>query len=268
MQTIIAVYVKNKVTNKRAYPWSSIVQVFINGIMDVCCPLFIYYFVLQKNLSSVFVYYTNTSDYLSYVILGESIYIIAFSTLMNVGRCMISEIREGTLDSFLLSPASRGGYFIGAYLEQLYRSIMAFILIILLGMILGMRIPIKKIFLLIELIILASVSCLSMAIVLSTIMVFTRDTYLVQNTIMLLLGIVSGIFYPIEMLPTILRYLGLIIPTTYAVDIFRCCILTNSNITDNIDKIEIMLILCVIYAVSGYIGLRIIEKKLVEEIFS
>lgn len=266
--TIIAVYKKNRQTNKRAYPWSFIMQRIIEGILSICFPVFIYYYIFHMNTSDLFLKYTNTSDYITYIVLGEGLYIIAFATLMNVGRCMIMEIREGTLDTFLLSPASRIGYFIGTYCEQFFRSIFEFIIIILTGFLFGAKIPIDKLPLLIFLLITVSLSCFSLAILISSIMVFTRDTYLTQNTIITVIGLVSGVLFPIQILPLYLQFIGFMLPITYGLIIFRNCIIAGEPLAHNMFSLLIMFILSVLYLIIGYVFFKKLEHRLIEEIYS
>ena len=102
-KTISAVYKKNRTISLRAYPWSFIISRVSGGIIGVLLPLVLYYFVFdQKNTVSM-AFALDGLDYVTYVITGEILSILSFSILMNVGRCLITEIREGTLDTFLLS---------------------------------------------------------------------------------------------------------------------------------------------------------------------
>ncbi len=265
---IVAVYKKNRIINNRAYPWSFIVQRVVAGIFALFFPLFMYYFVFGGKVSLNFQNITQTKDYVTYIILGNSIYILCFSTLMNVGRCMIQEIREGTWDTFLISPASRIGYFIGCYVEQFMRSLMEFAIVFICGSSLGARIPISKCIGFIVVLLIISVSCFSMATLLSVIMVLTRDTYLTQNTIITLIGFVAGIFFPTELLPKWLQYLGNSIPITIGIKYFRKIVLNNISFKENIHLLLIIVLESITYFLIGICLLKKIEKKLVEEIYA
>lgn len=266
--TITAVFLKNRENVKRAYPWSFMLSRIFEGVFSICVPFVIYYFIFEKNVSDVFQSYAKTSDYITYIVLGESVYVVAFATLMNVGRCMILEIREGTLDIFILSPASRMGYFLGAYLEQILRSLFEFGIVVLIGLILGAEIRISQLPLLIIMLFTISLSCFSCAMLLSSVMVFTRDTYLTQNTLFTIIGLVSGALFPTQILPHGLQILGSLIPLTHGLTAFRNCILRGESILQNISPLLIMLGLSVIYAVVGFAFLRKLEYKLIENIYS
>lgn len=183
INTVYATFRKNRNTARRAYPWSFITSRLTGVFFALLFPVFIYYLVFQGHLSTDFIFYTHSSDYITYVVIGEALNIMSFSIMMNVGRSLISEIREGTIDNILISPASRMGYFLGCYLEQFVRSIMELVVIFLFGFILGAKIYFSQLAKLIFLIILSSLAFFAVSILLSSIMVFTRDTYISQNTL-------------------------------------------------------------------------------------
>lgn len=267
-KTIIAVFKKNRIINNRAYPLSFMIQRVVGGIFAIFFPMFIYYFVFEGHISSEFEHFAQTRDYVTYIILGDSVYILCFATLMNVGRCMIQEIREGTLENLLLSPASRIGYFIGVYVEQFMRSLIEFFVVFLFGTIFGARISFTKIFSLILILFIISVSCFSMAILMSMIMILTRDTYLTQNTIVTLIGFISGIFFPVELLPRWVQFFSNGIPITVGLKYFRAVILSNSLFVENLRLLAFIILESVVYFLISIFVFKRIEKKLIEEVYS
>ena len=170
-QIIYAVYKKNRNIVLRAYPWSFTISRITGAFFSLLFPVLIYYFVFQHRVSEKFIKYVGTDNYLSYIVIGQALDILAFATLMNVGRCLITEIREGTLEPFITSSASRIQYFIGAYLEQFVRSMIEYILICIIGFLLGVRLPLEKIGSFVFIVILSSISFFSVSILISTVMV-------------------------------------------------------------------------------------------------
>ena len=53
------------------------------------------------------------SDYFSYAAVGLVYYNASIAILMNVGRALITEVREGTLESTLVSPFNIVYYYLG-----------------------------------------------------------------------------------------------------------------------------------------------------------
>lgn len=264
--TIKAVYNKNRAIVKRAYPTSFIVQRIIGGIGAILFPILIYLYIFQSTTKHDFYQFTGTMDYITYVTIGVATNILSFSTLMNVGRCIISEIREGTLDTFLLSPASRIGYFIGAYLEQFVRSSFEFLVVLCVGAIFGANLSINSTFFIV--LIISSLAFFSVSIVLSSIMVMSRDTYLSQNTLVTLMSLLCGISFPPEYLPYTIKNISSIFPLTYAVSLIRKCLINNESLSLNLIILSKLIISSVIFLFVGYFLYRKCEKELIENIYS
>jgi ABC-2 type transport system permease protein len=132
---ITATYKRNKTVAQRAFPWTLVVGRLIAGFFTIIFPYFIYTFFLKGNLSESFKQYTGQTDYITYIVLGSMFFILGRSTMMEVGRAMIIELREGTLEPLLISSASRMGYFIGCLTEQLGRSILQIVVVFIFGII-------------------------------------------------------------------------------------------------------------------------------------
>ena len=112
-RVILSTYRKNRIGIMRAVPWSFMVSRVVTGVTQIVFPYFIYHYFMQGNLQRDFGKYAAGADYMTYIVLGSALNVLAVSTLMNVGRALISELREGTLETLLLSPASRSAYFLG-----------------------------------------------------------------------------------------------------------------------------------------------------------
>lgn len=268
IKIIKAVYIKNRRTTQRAYPYSFMISRTLGAIISIVADLMIYYLVFQKELSDEFLLDTGTNDYIAYVVLGQALSILSFATLMNVGRCLINEIREGTIDNFILSPASRIGYFLGAYLEQFGRAILEAVSVLAVGFVLGMRISLERIPSCAVVLLISSLAFFSVALFVSTIMIYTRDTYLVQNTFFLGMEFLCGVLYPITFMPTIFQYIAKLLPLTHVLTIFRNCVIDGESISNNANLIAIVILLSILYAVVGFVFYIKIERKLIEEVLA
>ena len=141
---IYTTYRKNRIGVLRAVPWSFVISRILNGISQIIFPYFIYHYFMHGNLNNQFNEYTNGADYMTYIVLGSALNILAVSTLMNIGRALITELREGTLEMLLLSPAPRSQYFLGCLLEQTTRALLEFGTVLITGTILGADLINKK----------------------------------------------------------------------------------------------------------------------------
>lgn len=91
-QVVVSTYQKNRIGIRRAMPWSFIVSRIITGVTQIVFPFFIYHYFLKGNLNAQYYQYTEGADYMTYVVLGSAINVLAVSTLRNVGRALITEL--------------------------------------------------------------------------------------------------------------------------------------------------------------------------------
>lgn len=266
-RVIFSTYRKNRIGIMRAVPWSFMVSRIVTGITQCVFPYFIYYYFMDGNLNGEFREYTGGSDYMTYIVLGSALNVLAVSTLMNVGRALITELREGTLETLLLSPASRSGYFIGCLSEQTMRAFLEFGTVLIAGGFLGANLRHLFSFRILVVMILAIVSFFCMGITLSSVMLYTRNTYLTQNTLFVTMSLVCGITYPIQYLPSWVQSLAQFFPLTPMVALFRNVAIGRQNLIGNSSLILQVVILSVIYLAVGSIWYMKLESRLIESIF-
>lgn len=264
---ILSTYIKNRRIVLRAYPWSFVFGRLIGGVSSIIIPFLIFSFLFDKQVSALFLSITDSSDYMTYVTLGAIVNTLGMAMLMNIGRAFITELREGTIEVFLISPASRVGYFIGCLAEQTGRAIFEMLIIGFLGMLLGANLMgVVSFSALIALLFIAG-GFFSMTILLSSVMLYTRDTYITQNTLFHILNLITGVTFPIEYLPRSIQIFSQIIPMTHSLKLFRAIVINHETISDNVFTVAAIFVLSIIYFLVGIVWAKKIEKRLVEEIF-
>ncbi|MCB7306141.1 ABC transporter permease [Bariatricus massiliensis] len=267
VRVIGATYKKNRIGIIRAMPWSFIVSRVVTGVTQIVFPFFIYHYFLAGNLNADFGVYTGGADYITYIVLGAALNVLAVSTLMNVGRALITELREGTLEVLLLSPASRTGYFLGCLGEQTMRALLEFGTVLAVGGIFGADLRQTFTLQFVLVILLAILGFFCMGLSLSAVMLEARDTYITQNTLFFLMSLTCGIAFPIQYLPQWVQSFAQIFPLTPAVELFRRVMIHGQGIGENVELLAQLLILSVIYAVIGIVWFRRKERILIERIF-
>ncbi|MDF9844155.1 MULTISPECIES: ABC transporter permease [unclassified Paenibacillus] len=259
-----ATFIKNYQSVRRAYPWSFMLERILIGFYTVLFSFFLYKYLFKGNVDEQFLLYTGSVDYLTYMVLGAAVYTVAVSTLMNVGRSLMNELREGTLETILLAPANRSGYLLGTFFEQFFRSCVEFATVIIVGMVLGADFTYVSIF---DFIIVFCVSTLSfflMGIALASLMLFLRDTYITQNTLFFIMNFISGVSFPVEYLPRSLQFIAHFSPLTSSLKLFRHLALGGS-ISANINSLIETIILGLVYGTAGLYLLPKIERRLLEK---
>ncbi|SHJ54043.1 ABC-2 type transport system permease protein [Hathewaya proteolytica DSM 3090] len=268
MNVTIATFKKNRREILRATPISFIFSRIVTGFFAIVLPYCIYNFFMKGSLTSEFQEYTNNADYMTYIVLGSALNVLAVATLMNIGRALITEQRQGTLEPFIITSASRIQYFLGCFLEQFSRAIMEFGVILIVGYIFGAHLG--RLFCLdsVITILLAVFAFFCLGLTLSSIMLHTRDTFITQNTLFNLMTLCCAVFYPVEYLPKIIQYISQLFPLRHAVELFRRVVIGGETVLNNSELAIRIIILSIIYFTVGYFWYRHIEKTLVEQIFS
>lgn len=266
-QIILSTYQKNRVAILRAVPWSFMVSRVMTGIAQIIFPYFIFRYFTRGNLNPEFYAYTGGADYMTYIVTGSALNVLAVATLMNIGRALITELREGTLEPLLLSPAPRSGYFLGCLLEQTARALLEFGAVLILGAALGAKLD--RLFTSSSLlaILLAICSFFCMGLALSSVMLYTRDTYLTQNTLFIAMNLVCGITCPVRYLPRWLQAVAQIFPLTPAVTLFRNVTSGGQSLAQNTSLLLRVLLLSGAYLCVGIVSYRKLERNLMESIF-
>lgn len=266
-KVIISTYRKNRIGILRAVPWSFMVSRVVTGITQIIFPYFMYYYFMKGSLNSEFGGYTNGADYMTYVVLGSALNVLAVSTLMNIGRALITELREGTLETLLLAPMSRCGYFIGCLLEQTTRALIEFGAVLLAGVLLGADLRYFCSIGTVITIFLAVLSFFCMGILLSSVMLYTRDTYLTQNTLFITMNLICGIMYPVQYLPEWIQRAAQFFPLTPAVSLFRSVVIHHQPLMENRLLVLQIVVLSAVYLLIGLAWYRKLEPKLIESVF-
>ncbi|GAB1532750.1 MULTISPECIES: ABC transporter permease [Brevibacillus] len=262
-----ATFIRNTRVMLRAYPWSFVIGHIFSGVYTVLFAFFAYHYVFAGQLDENFAHLTGSSDYLSYAILGGAFYAFAVSTLMNVSRSLITELREGTLEAVLLTPSLRRGYFLGNVAQQLMRTLFEFSVIVLVGALFGLTLSQTNVWSAVLVWILSTGAFFCQALVLGSLMLWFRDTYITQNTLFAVMAFVSGVTFPIPYLPEWVQPLGLIMPLAPALDAFRQCVIQGAPLHAVSPQLFHMTALSLVYLVMGVWGIRRMEKRVMESIF-
>ena len=265
--SISATFWRNYLVMRRAFPWSFFLGHILSAIYIIIFAYLTYFFVFKGDLSSSFSAYAGTNDYLSYCILGGLLYSFSVSLLMITSRTLITELREGTLESLLLTPSTRKGYFLGYVAQGLIRIMMEFLVIIAIGSLFGLHLQQINWFHVLIVLAILILSTFSMALVLGPFMLFFRDTYITQNTLFVLMGLVCSITFPSDFLPEGVRWISHIMPLTYGVDALRMVWIEGVAINDLLTPLLKIVILGLIYLPIGSYLMKRMEKYVLEKHF-
>jgi ABC-2 type transport system permease protein len=108
----------------------------------------------------------------------------------------------------------------------------------------------------------------SLSLVLASIMLYFRDTYISQNTLFALMFLACGVTFPIEYLPMPLQYLGRLIPVTTSFELMRGSTIGGMGILKQSSTFIYLIVLSAAYCILGFTLLKRVEKTALEKIFA
>lgn len=266
-KSLKATFKRNFISQLRAYPMHFFIGNVLTVFYTVLGAYLLYTLMFKGQLKASFTRYAATDDYMTYVIVGSLAYALVVRTLLNVSRSLITELREGTLESLLIAPFSRLGYFVGNMLQQTVTSLGELCLSMVICMIFGLNLVEINGFTFLISLLLTLYSYFGLSMCLGALMLYTRDTYISQNTLFLIIFLVCGVVYPIEYLPMSLRIVATFLPVTHSLVALRASVINGVSIDVLLNTYAWLFGLGSLYLVIGYRGFRRVEFVVLEKIF-
>lgn len=263
---LIATFKRNFIVMLRAYPKSFFIGTLLTSFYTVLGALFMFKLLFNGKVGTEFSAYSGTSDYMSYVILGSLTYIFVVRTCLNVSRSLVTELREGTLESIMLAPFRRGEYFVGNMLHQTISTSLEICVSIAIAIPFGLNMSNFNITSFLVSFLLALYGFFSLSMVLASVMLYTRDTYISQNTLFNAMFLLCGITFPVEYLPSSLKFIGNLIPVTQISNLIRGSTLLGKGITEQIHTMVYVFVLSSLYLFIGFLSMKKIETIALEKI--
>jgi ABC-2 type transport system permease protein len=173
------------------------------------------------------------------VILGTIVYLLYNRILQVMARSFQAERWSGTLETILLTPASKFVILLANGLTALVESSpLIFAVVVLSWASYGFQTDITNPALFVVVVLSTIVSLLSMGILFSGVYLASSFMEELTGAIQSPLRFISGTTYPVGALPLILQYIAFLFPITYSIQVLRESVLTGAGL----------------YAVAGYLG--------------
>ena len=266
LNTLTATFKRNLIIKTRAYPKDFFISSILEAIHISLFAYFMYHLLFSGNLNSNFADYTGTSDYMTYIIVGSTMYRFVVRSCLNVSRSLITEVREGTLDSLMLAPFKRIQYFLGNMLEQTLTTSGETLITILICVPFGVNFSNLNPWSTLLAFLISMVAYFSVSILLACVMLYFRDTYISQNTLFALMFLLCGVTFPIQYLPGWVQVVSKLIPVTASLEIIRNSTISGMGISAQINNFAQLLGLSIIYCIIGFKLLKHVEIVALEKI--
>ncbi|WP_186316176.1 ABC transporter permease [Catellatospora sichuanensis] len=261
MVTAWATLKRNWLVTRRAYPWSYFIGTLGPGIFTVVVALLSYRAIGGGRVSAWFGASSGTSDYLGYVTVGAAALMFTTRMVLWVAKAQITEQREGTLESQMLTPAMRLPYLLGVAAQAFITSILELCCLLGTALLLGVRLPVPDPVSFAAAILAAFVAVFGLSIPISAIMISAGEAHITQNTLFCVVGLLCGFTFPAALLPAPLTFLGELLPATAAMRVLRAATLHAAPIQQVTGDLLICLALGCLYAAVGLLVLPHAERR-------
>lgn len=263
IRVIIATARYNLVAFYRIFSLTSFALRFFLPFMTMAAAWILYHSIFgSESLKTTFSSYSSV-DYLTFVIIGQAVFVYIYATVFLVGRVFYWERMGGTIEPLFLSPVSRRGYMLGQVCFAMFNATIDFLVILVAGtLVFGARIYHLNIILLTLGIAMTVISLFGVGLVVNGITLSLHDRTNTANILTSVFFIFSGAIAPVEMLPGWGRIIGQVIPLTYSLKIIRGSIVVGMSITDFIGELFSLIVISTVLLVVGFMFLTRMEHSL------
>ena len=193
-------------------------------------------------------------DYMEFLIPGIISMVLLFSSTFS-GISVIWDRQFGFLREILVTPVSRASIVAGRMLGGTTTSLIQGLVILILGGIKG--VPYPGMVLALPLMVLISLGFVGMGISFASIIEDSHGFQLVINFVVFPVFFLSGALYPVDNLPSVLRYISMGNPLTYGVDAMRGVLLGINSFPLLLDVVACILFVVLTLFTGAYLFNRV-----------
>lgn len=224
-------------------------------ISSLAMPIF--WFLIFGSGMNIAMRLANTEvKYSDYIAPGIIAMALLFTSVSS-GVSVIWDREFGFLKEILVAPISRTSIVIGKSLGGATTALLQGLMIIALSALFGVKFSLFSLVILLPVMLLISVGFVNLGLIIGSLMETLEGFQLVMNFFVMPLFFLSGALFPIENLPYFLKFLSLLDPLTYGVDLMRNVIIGTSHLSIYFSLVVVFLFTLI----SGIIGTWVFNKK-------
>jgi ABC-2 type transport system permease protein len=185
---------------------------------------------------------SGSTSYFEFIAPGMMMLTVMMSVMTGLPGAITQEREMGTLDGVMVAPINRLSIILGKTLAQMARGLLQGVIILVLAMALfGVTIQ-GNILLVFGLLLLGVYSFVGLGITLTSIAKDQETATMIMTTVMFPMMFLSGIFFPIKMMPGFMQTISSFLPLTYASDAMRKVMVLGSDVTQIGADLAIMVV--------------------------
>jgi ABC-2 type transport system permease protein len=195
------------------------------------------------------------------IVPGMLTYPLLFSSMVVSTGAIVYEREKGTLKKIRAAPIRPINMLVGKTLAALFQTaisivVMSVLAAVLLGPKLNWNVP-----LLLPIFFLGSMNGIALGLIISCIGRSPQEASNAATTIAIVLQFFTGMYFPIDYLPTYMQQIGQVIPMTYAAQALRNIMIQNATANDLLLPIvTLMVSAAILYSIGVVLYKRWVEK--------
>ncbi|RMG95600.1 MAG: ABC transporter permease [Chloroflexi bacterium] len=221
---------------------------FLTSIGGILFRVFIFYFLAQLiGQTASPLLETYNGDYFSFVLIGLALGSYFGVGLTGFARALRESQTTGTLEAMLMTPAPVSIIITGsAVWSYTFTTFRVFIYLLTGSLLLGVRLNHANIPAALLILVLGIISFASIGIVAAAIIMIIKRGDPITTLLGNLANLVSGVYYPLEVLPGWLQAIAHLLPLTYALRGLRLALLAGADWATLWPDIRALLGFCVV----------------------
>jgi ABC-2 type transport system permease protein len=221
----------------------------------------LYNSVYHGAMSSEFGTAIGSSDYLSFITIGNAFYVFVFAAAFVVGRVMFWERTTGTIEATFMTPMSRFAYMSGIMVAAAANALIDFTAVFVIGLFFGFQIALFNTPVFLASLLFTAFALFGIGLITNAITLTLRDRTTTANSLMTLFMVFSGLVCPVELMPSWAQLISKVLPLTYGIRLMRASLL-GVGAVNLMDDLVSLLVLGIVYVAVGATSLRMIERNL------
>jgi ABC-2 type transport system permease protein len=203
----------------------------------------------------------GSTSYFEFIAPGMMMMTVMMSVMTGLPEAITMERELGTLDGVMAAPVNRLSIILGKTFAQMARGLLQGVIIMLLAVTLfGVTIQ-GSVLLVFGLLLLGVYSFVGLGITLTSIAKDQSTATMIMTTVMFPMMFLSGIFFPIKMMPGFMQTISSFLPLTYASDAMRKVMVLGADVTQiSADLIVLVVFGAVMLAIAVPLFKRMMSR--------
>jgi len=171
------------------------------------------------------IYLQYPASVTQYIVIGNAIQSMSFSAVFAVANITSQDKWQGTLPSTMVTPANRVALFIGrAWFQVLLSAMIAAAGLLYAAVVFGVSFASADFAGIAVVVLLTSIAMISFGLLISAVGLYMRTALIVANIFLFVTLLLSGVNFPVSVLPGWLQPVSWVIPLTYGTEAIRMAI--------------------------------------------